>query len=118
MSGHDLAVPHPAMENVARALPLLNRYTAEVLERASAVEVPEGWALSVAANSDLVLAHPASGDWVGLRLVGGGSAERRPSWLSARGSMHESRLAFDDNLTRVISYFVTQHARRGIRVSR
>jgi hypothetical protein len=118
MSGHEVAVPHPAMELAARALPLLNRYTAEVLERAAAVDVPDGWTLMVAADSGLVLAHPLSGDYVTFRLVGGGSAERQASWRPVSGSLHEDGPAFDDNLTRVVSYFVTQHARKQIRVSR
>lgn len=117
-AGHEAVVPHPAMEAVARALPLLNRYTAEVLRRAGEVEVPDGWTLIVAADSDLVLSHPMSGEWVGLRLLNAGAAEARQSWRCARGSLYEDDLAFDDNLQRAISYFVAQHARRQIRVGR
>lgn len=118
MSGHEEPVPHPAMGDATSALTLLNNYTRTVLVAAARAEVPDGWTLMVAADSDLVLNHPLSGDWVGLRLVGGGSVERRPSWRAVRGPLAEPDIAFDDDLRRAISYFVTQHARRQMRVGR
>jgi hypothetical protein len=91
---HAEGVPHPAMGDAASALPLLNNYTRTVLAAAARAEVPDGWTLMVAADSDLVLNHPARGHWIGLRLLGAGSAERTPVWRADRGSL----LVHDDEL--------------------
>ena len=66
-------------------LELLNIYTREVLAQAAtiAADLPPGWSVKVAADSDLVLGHERSGHWLGVRMYGIG----RPVWREVRGSL-------------------------------
>ena len=110
--GQDSGVP-------AIAVPrdLLNDYTRRVIDHAIAVTLPAGWTVMVAADSDLVVSHPLSGEWVGFRLIGG-VPERAARWRPVRGSLIAHVDPEFDDLTRAINFYVGRQREMQSRVRR
>lgn len=88
-----------------RLLGFLNDFTKEVLEDVAGVELPDGFEITVSADSDVVLAHP-SGHWIGLR-------RRGRSYEAWRGSIYRFPVRFP-SLEDAVRYYCRRRTQRTV----